>query len=220
MFKAMGVKNVSVLNGGFPLWRKEKRPVEEGPVKVPQTNQPSFAARFNAASIALSYALYYRILYYTYVYVCTLNIKSDIARIKKIVAGTDDALIVDARSPDRFSGKIKETNPALRSGHIPGSVSLFYELLLDDSKLCYHHVNELRSIFENLGIDVKKRPIVTTCGSGVTAAIVSCLSCIFMVGIHLVQWTDKTPEQFPPLSLYNGSWNEWGSRKDCPVECD
>jgi len=133
MFKAMGAKNVCLLNGGFPLWRKENRPIEEGPMTgAYQTEKKAFTARFNRFSIA------------------------DLGRIKRIVAGTEDALIVDARSPDRFSGKLKETNPALRSGHIPGSVSLYYELLLDDTKMCYRSVSELRSIFEKYGIDIKK----------------------------------------------------------------
>lgn len=109
--------------------------------------------------------------------------------------------IVDARSPARFQGQEPETREGLRSGHIPGSTNVHYRTLLaEDGTL--KDDDALRATFEAAGIDLEK-PVITTCGSGVTAAI------LFLALKRLGH--DAT-------SLYDGSWSEWGRYDNLSVE--
>ena len=114
-------------------------------------------------------------------------------------AGTHE--IVDARSASRFAGTDPEPRPGLASGHIPGSRNLPQsELFAADNS--WKRGEELRAAFESAGIDLSK-PMVTTCGSGVTAAVV-------LFGAHLLGKDD--------VRLYDGSWSEWGADPDTPKE--
>jgi thiosulfate/3-mercaptopyruvate sulfurtransferase len=108
--------------------------------------------------------------------------------------------IVDARSADRFAGKAPEPRPDLRSGHMPGSFNVPFERVLEKGRLASRETIE--AAFTSAGVDLDK-PIITSCGSGVTAAILTLA----------LESVGKTPK-----GLYDGSWSEWGSRPDLPVE--
>lgn len=111
-----------------------------------------------------------------------------------------DIQIVDARSAERFAGSVPEPRPGVRGGHMPGSVSLPFPLLGDDGRL--KPAAELRRVFTTAGID-PDRPVVTSCGSGVTAAVLN---------LALESLGNRGSK------LYDGSWTEWGSAADTPVE--
>ncbi len=111
----------------------------------------------------------------------------------------DSAHILDARSQGRFDGVDPEPREGLRGGHIPGSLCLPYTMLLDDGKLKSN--DHLKEIFAAHGV-VEGKPVITSCGSGVTAAVLT-------LGLHCIGRNDT--------SLYDGSWTEWGGRPDLPV---
>jgi thiosulfate/3-mercaptopyruvate sulfurtransferase len=119
------------------------------------------------------------------------------------MALTDDSTqIVDARSAERFAGKAPEPRPGLRSGHMPGSFNVPFQDVLDNGRLASRE--RIEAAFTSAGVDLDK-PIITSCGSGVTAAILT-------LALDSIGKKD--------LRLYDGSWSEWGSRPDVPVEHD
>jgi thiosulfate/3-mercaptopyruvate sulfurtransferase len=111
------------------------------------------------------------------------------------------AQFADARGPGRFSGTQPEPLPGLRSGHMPGARNVPYTMLLNADGT-QKSAGELREAFKTRGIDPTK-PVVTTCGSGITAAILS-------LGLALAGQPDS--------GLYDGSWSEWGQDNGLPVD--
>jgi len=117
------------------------------------------------------------------------------------MALTDESVqIVDARSAERFAGKAPEPRPGLRSGHMPGSFNVPFGGVLKDGRLASQA--QIEKAFTSAGVDLDK-PIITSCGSGVTAAILTLA----------LESIGRTPK-----GLYDGSWSEWGARPDLPVE--
>jgi rhodanese-related sulfurtransferase len=144
MFRTMGHEEVRVLNGGLKKWRAEGRPLEDGPPR--QRTPRHFTPVFNAGLVR------------------------DAAEVKALI-GNPAAQIVDARAAARFEGSVAEPRAGLRSGHIPTARSLpFASLLNADGTL--KPASELRQIFAAAKVD-PERPVVASCGSGVTAGVIA-----------------------------------------------
>jgi thiosulfate/3-mercaptopyruvate sulfurtransferase len=168
-----GVKEVAILDGGLGKWRAEGRPLVSGPVA------PS-AGNFSASPGH-----------------GTVRFKSDML----VNLGSQREQVVDARGRARFSGEEADFRPNIASGHIPGSCNLPYNLLFQhDGTFC--RPANLKRAFELAGMDLDK-PIVTTCGGGVTAAVL-------LFALHLLGKDD--------VALYDGSWSEWGADPATPKE--
>jgi thiosulfate/3-mercaptopyruvate sulfurtransferase len=172
-FRVFGHDRVAVLDGGFPRWRAEGRPVEAG---EPSPVRRHLTARFHPELV------------------------TDLDAVRRNLE-TRRAQVVDARSAGRFAGTDPEPREGLRGGHIPGSLSLPYDRLFQPDGTLLSR-GDLRRAFEAARVDLD-RPIVTTCGSGVTA-------CVLALGLGIVGR--------PDVAVYDGSWTEWGGRDDVPVE--
>lgn len=129
----------------------------------------------------------------------------------EMVRGLDDiranlmdqaALVLDARGPGRYAGSDPEPRPGVRSGHIPGSRNLHYASLSRERDGTFHDKETLETIFAKAGVSAEQ-PVICSCGSGVTA-------CILALGLEILGH-DR-------VAVYDGSWSEWGTRTDTPIE--
>jgi thiosulfate/3-mercaptopyruvate sulfurtransferase len=174
MLRLFGHHDVAVLDGGLPKWRAQGRPLDTA---VPSPPQRRFAARFDTALVRDKTALLDNL-------------------------ATHREQVVDARAAGRFDGTAPEARPGLRGGHIPGSRNVPYEYLTDPRTRQLKSAEELTRLFRDAGVALD-RPIVTSCGSGVTA-------CALAFGLHLIG--------HPDAAVYDGSWSEWGLPGDTPIE--
>ncbi len=166
MFLAFGHDNVRVLDGGLKKWRAEGRPVEAGEAK-PAPGR--FNATFDPAFVR-----------------SRRDIEANLA------TGTEQ--VIDARSRERFEGTVAEPRPGLRAGHIPGSRNVPYGALIDAGTATMKSPAEMRAAFEAAGVALD-RPLVTSCGSGVSAGVLTL--ALYRLGVR-------------GSALYDGSWAEWG----------
>ena len=165
LFRLMGKTDIAVLDGGFAKWKAEGRPIEDMP--------PIMRDRH-----------------------ITVSVQNHLVRdVTQVAAASKlkDHEIIDARSPGRFKGEEPEPRKELRSGHIPGSKNVHYATLLNADGTM-KTPGALKQVFEAAGVDLSK-PAITSCGSGVTAAVLS-------LALERIGHRDH--------SLYDGSWSEWG----------
>lgn len=173
MFRHFGAEKVYLLDGGFDAWKAGDLPVETGE----PTEKParSFSATENPGGVA------------------------SLEEMRRIVE-SGARQIADARPAGRFTGEVPEPREGMRSGHMPGARNVPVTSLAEGGKM--KSPKALRQVLESSGLDISK-PVVTTCGSGVTAAAIA-----FAL----------TSLGHEDVKLYDGSWAEWSTRSDTPVE--
>ncbi len=174
MFKIMGHQNIVVLNGGLPAWQQQNLPIEPE-INKAEYNSGNFKASFHSKLV--------------------VDAKSVLNEIHN-----DTTLILDARSPGRFTAQEPEPRANLKGGHIPNSINLHYKDLLQEGHM--RSVTEIKEILNDFNIENKK--LIFTCGSGITA-------CIIMLAAQLAGYNK--------VSVYDGSWSEWGQLNYVPIEC-
>jgi thiosulfate/3-mercaptopyruvate sulfurtransferase len=165
LFRLMGHETIAVLDGGLPKWISDGNSID--------TTAPTIRDRHMTVHQ-------------------NLQMVYDVTQVAH-AAKLKDHEIIDARSTARFRGEASEPRPGLRSGHIPNSKNLPFNHVLNNDQTM-KSVDELNKIFTNAGIDLKK-PAITTCGSGITAAVLS-------LALEKIGKSDH--------ALYDGSWTEWG----------
>lgn len=176
MLRHFGSTNVSVLDGGLAAWKQAGLAVDSGATQV---EKETYLATRDETASSLEFVHTEQVL---------------------TASNTRSAQILDARSSGRFHAVEKEFRPGLRSGHIPSSLNVPFAALIDNGFM--KSDEELQRIFTAAGVE-KDKPVITSCGSGVTAAIL--ILALERIG-------------FDDVSLYDGSWTEWGSNASLPIE--
>lgn len=182
---------VHVLQGGLPAWEQHRNDLDTKPTIVPPVPKPNEKTRYK------------------------VHLKSDMIRtwseVVNVVSENPSerdvgAIIADARPAVRFNGEVPEPRPGCKGGCMPNSTNLpFNKLVHNDDVNSFHSIEKLKVIFDEANIDIKhKGPIITSCGSGVTASVISL--ALAMCG--------RDPSHSP---VYDGSWSEWGTRKGSPI---
>ena len=172
LFRLMGKTDVAVLNGGFAKWQSEGHPVEGLP---PLVRDRHVTVQRQAHMVK--------------------NV-TQVAAASKL----GDHEIIDARMPSRFRGEVPEPRPGLRAGHIPNSRNVFFRDVLNGDGTM-KSPGDIRLVFEDAGVDLSK-PAITSCGSGITAAVLS-------VALERIGHRNH--------ALYDGSWAEWGMYNDLKI---
>lgn len=176
MFRLFGHDRVRILNGGWKRWLAEGRPVEHG------APEPAAQAQFKATAPA-----------------------GGIATWRDVAAALEagEAVVVDARTRERFTGALPSGYPGVAGGHMPGAVNIPWSTMLPQSgDFTFVEPAVAEAVFRDAGVDIDKT-IVSTCGSGVTAAVL----VLQLARLGKTDWT-----------LYDGSWHEWGQRDDLPKQ--
>jgi thiosulfate/3-mercaptopyruvate sulfurtransferase len=173
MFLSYGHDSVRVLNGGLKKWRAEGRTVESGEIKA---KPATFKAVFDAK-----------------------RVRSMQQMVANVASRAEQ--VIDARAAARFEGTAPEPRPGIRSGHIPGSRNLPYNNLFDAATGAMKPLDDLRKAFTDAGITLDA-PIVTSCGSGVSAGVLTL--ALYRLGVE-------------KSALYDGSWSEWGQENGPPI---
>ena len=173
MFLSYGHDKVRVLNGGLKKWRAEGRPVQSGEVKA---KLATFRATFD-----------------------TRRVRNMREMIDNVASKAEQ--VIDARAADRFEGRAAEPRPGIRSGHIPGSRNVPYNRLFDAATGAMKPLEALREAFVGAGVKLDA-PIVTSCGSGVSAGVLTL--ALYRLGVE-------------KSALYDGSWSEWGQAGGPPI---
>lgn len=174
MFRVFGHEDVAVLDGGLPAWVAAGYALEDLP---PTPRDRHFTPRIRH------------------------HLVRDVTHVSEAIK-LRNAQILDARSHGRFKGTEAEPRPGLRSGHIPGAINVHYKSLLNPDGTMKDDAG-LKAVFDEAGVDLTQ-PLITSCGSGVTAAIIN---------LALARLGHQRN------ALYDGSWAEWGSIPMLPVEC-
>lgn len=170
--RVMGYPKVHVLDGGLKKWLAERRPVEPGEIFPRAVELPPM---FDAALVR------------------------DADEVRALLS-SGEARIVDARAASRFTGDAPEPRAGLRSGHMPGAANVPWEgVIAEDGTL--KSARDLKAVFKTAGVNLAK-PVVTSCGSGVTASVLAL--ALARIGLDRV-------------AVYDGSWTEWGGLPDTPV---
>jgi thiosulfate/3-mercaptopyruvate sulfurtransferase len=170
--RAMGFPEVFVLDGGLPKWRAEGRPIE---MALPHPTPTTIEPAFDPSLVR------------------------DLEAVRGVLERRD-AQVIDARSGPRFRGEAPEPRAGLRGGHMPGAQNVPWNSLINPDGTM-KSADEIRAVFEGAGTDLDK-PIVTTCGSGVSASLLA-------LSLARLGRDD--------VAVYDGSWTEWGGRTDTPI---
>lgn len=171
MLKTFGVAQVSILAGGLQGWKEAGFALATGAVTLPEGEFEAHAD------------------------------ESQVKRLTDVLLMSHEggAQIVDARAANRFNAEVDEPRPGLHRGHIPNSLNVPWNSLVEQGKL--KPEAELQTLFADAGVDITQ-PVVASCGSGVTAVVV--ILALTALGAR-------------DITLYDGSWGEWGSRDDLPI---